>query len=99
MHAAKTHLSRLLDRVEAGEEIVIARNNRPVARLVAYAEEPVRAPGRLRGQLHIAKDFDDPLPEDLMRAFDGGASPRRPESGTAPDRPESGDHATIREQS
>jgi len=99
VHAAKTHLSRLLDRVEAGEEIVIARNNRPVARLVAYTEEPVRAPGRLRGQLIIAKDFDDPLPEDLVRAFGGGASPPRPESGNAPDRPEGGDPATPPEQS
>ncbi len=89
MHAAKTHLSRLLDRVEAGEEIVIARNNRPVARLVAYAGEPIRSPGRLRGLLQIAEDFDDPLPDDLMEAF---------EDVTAPHRPEGGNHATPPEQ-
>lgn len=72
VHAAKTHLSRLLDRVEAGEEIIIARNNRPVARLVSYTAEEVRAPGRLRGQLRIATDFDAPLPEQLVEAFGGG---------------------------
>jgi prevent-host-death family protein len=83
VHAAKTHLSRLLDRVEAGEEIIIARNNRPVARLVAYAE-PIRSPGRLRDQLRIAEDFDDALPDDLMQAFGGVTAPDRPEGAERP---------------
>lgn len=70
VHEAKTHLSRLLERVEQGEEIVIARNNRPVARLVAY-EAPQRRPGSLRGRMRIAEDFDDPLPDELADAFGG----------------------------
>jgi prevent-host-death family protein len=63
---AKTEISQLLAGVEAGEDIVIARAGIPVARLV-----PVRArertPGRLKGRLHIADDFDAPLPGDLRR--------------------------------
>lgn len=70
VHEAKTHLSRLLERVEQGEEIVIARNNRPIARLVAHAR-PERQPGRLRGRIHIADNFDDPLPDELIDAFGG----------------------------
>ena len=59
VHAAKTHLSRLLERVEAGEELVIARAGRPVARLVPYRvrREP-RKPGLLRGQIWLADDWD-----------------------------------------
>ncbi len=69
---AKTHLSRLVDRAAAGEEIVVARNGRPVARLVAL--EPPRAPRRggwARGQIRIGDDFDAPLPTELQSAFDG----------------------------
>jgi len=70
VHEAKTHLSRLLERVAGGEEIVIARSGRPVARLVPYTAPP-RQPGRLKGKIHIAPDFDAPLPEELARAFRG----------------------------
>ncbi|MBW3603657.1 MAG: type II toxin-antitoxin system Phd/YefM family antitoxin [Actinobacteria bacterium] len=70
VHEAKTHLSRLLERVEQGEEVVIARNNRPIARLVAHAA-PERQPGSLRGCIRIAEDFDDPLPDELVDAFRG----------------------------
>jgi len=61
IHDAKTHLSRLIERVEAGDEIVIARAGRPVARLVPLrrATGP-RTPGRWREQITIAADFDDP---------------------------------------
>ena len=61
MHDAKTHLSRLVERVEAGEEIVIARAGRPVARLVPYRRrtEP-RTPGALKGQIKLADDWDSP---------------------------------------
>lgn len=64
MHEAKTHLSRLVERVEAGEEITIARAGRPVARLVPIqrASEP-RPLGLWRGKVVIGPDFDDPLPE------------------------------------
>lgn len=70
VHEAKTHLSRLLERVEQGEEIVIARNNQPIARLVAHAT-PERRPGSLRGRIRIAEDFDEPLPDELTDAFGG----------------------------
>ena len=64
IHEAKTHLSRLIERVEAGEEITLARAGRPVARLVPYQMrlEP-RKPGIWKGQVVIGPDFDDPLPE------------------------------------
>ena len=59
VHEAKTTLSRLLERAEAGEEIVIARAGKPVARLVPYASErPKRVFGRLRGQIVMHGDFD-----------------------------------------
>ena len=59
IHEAKTHLSRLVERVEAGEEITLARAGRPVAKLVPYVRrsEP-RKPGLLKGQIVIADDFD-----------------------------------------
>ena len=63
VHEAKTHLSRLLERVAAGEEVVIARANRPIARLVPY-ERPRsrRVAGRLAGKIHVRDDFDDLVP-------------------------------------
>ncbi len=70
VHEAKTHLSRLLERVDAGEEIVIARNGKPVARLVAVSAAP-RRPGRLKGRLRIGADFDAPLPEGIAAASRG----------------------------
>ena len=70
VHEAKTHLSRLLERVLRGEEIVIARSGKPVARLVPIGKEP-RKPGRLKGRIRIGRDFDAPLPESLRRRFAG----------------------------
>jgi antitoxin (DNA-binding transcriptional repressor) of toxin-antitoxin stability system len=64
IHEAKTHLSRLVERVEAGEEVVIARAGRPVARLVRFTRRSgPRRPGLWRGQVELAPDFDttDPL--------------------------------------
>ena len=71
IHEAKTHLSRLLERVSAGEEIVIAKAGRPVARLVPYDEndEP-RKPGGWEGRVWMADDFDE-LPPDILAAFYG----------------------------
>ena len=72
-HEAKTHLSRLLEQVEQGEEFVIARAGKPIARLVAYRETtPDRTPGLYAGQGWIGDDFDAPLPPDIADAF--GAS-------------------------
>ncbi|MFL5768851.1 MAG: type II toxin-antitoxin system Phd/YefM family antitoxin [Chloroflexota bacterium] len=61
VHDAKTHLSRLLERVEAGEEITLARAGRPVARLVPYRRtaEP-RVPGLLKGRIQLSDDRDAP---------------------------------------
>jgi len=72
VHAAKTHLSRLIEQAAAGEEIVIAKAGKPVARLVPFEprREP-RKPDLLKGQIWIAEDFDDPLPEEIMAAFRG----------------------------
>ncbi|HEX2744836.1 MAG TPA: type II toxin-antitoxin system Phd/YefM family antitoxin [Streptosporangiaceae bacterium] len=71
VYEAKTHLSQLLDRAAAGEEIVIARAGRPVARLVALADAPPqRVPGGWRGKVSIAADFDD-LPPEIEAAFRG----------------------------
>jgi prevent-host-death family protein len=59
IHAAKTHLSRLVERVEGGEEVVIARAGRPVARLVPFrARTSPRVPGQWCGQVRLAPDFD-----------------------------------------
>jgi len=78
IHEAKTHLSRLLQRVAGGEEITIARAGVPVARLVAIERPPTPRPmGMYRGELHVPEDFDDPLPDDLMALFEG-RKPKRP---------------------
>jgi prevent-host-death family protein len=66
---AKTQLSRLIERAQAGEEIVIRRGPRPVAKLIAYApEHRPRKPGALRGQIWMREDFDEP-DEEIERLF------------------------------
>jgi prevent-host-death family protein len=72
IHEAKTTLSRLVDRVAEGEEIVIARNGTPVA-LLSPLKSPGRRPGRLKGRIRISAGFDAPLPAGLLRAFRGEA--------------------------
>ena len=68
---ARTHLSKLLDRVANGEEIVLGKAGTPVARLVPYVESRrPREPGRLAGTIWIAPDFDE-TPEDIIAAFEG----------------------------
>ena len=70
IHEAKTHLSRLVERIEAGEEIVIARAGRPVARLVPYrARTRSRTPGAWRGLVQLAPDFDR-TDDELLDAFE-----------------------------
>jgi prevent-host-death family protein len=70
MHEAKTKLSQLVERAEAGEDIVIARNGKPVARLVPVAATASIADlrGAWRGRVEIAEDFDE-LPDDIADAF------------------------------
>lgn len=71
IHDAKTHLSRLLQRVLAGEEIIIAKSGQPIAKLTPLGK-PVqdRRPGRYLGQFRIADDFDAPLPEGMLKDFE-----------------------------
>ena len=71
VHEAKTHLSRLLRRVGRGEEVVIARAGRPIAKLVPLATDaPPRVLGSERGRLQVPADFDAPLPADLLDSFE-----------------------------
>lgn len=71
IHQAKTHLSRLLKRVAAGEEIVIAKAGTPIARLVpAMAPLRARKLGTDRGVFRVPKDFDAPLPEEVLADFE-----------------------------
>lgn len=70
IHAAKTHLSALIVRVQNGEEIVIAKAGQPVARLVPVAPTARRVPGSGREGLKIGANFEDPLPPDVMKAFE-----------------------------
>ena len=70
IHEAKTHLSRLVERAMAGEEIIIANAGKPVARLVAMSGDTTpRAPGSMRGQILLADDFDSSLPPDVLARF------------------------------
>jgi prevent-host-death family protein len=72
IHEAITHLSSLLARVSSGEEIIIAKSGKPVARLVPIKEKPVhREPGSAAGKVIIMPDFDVPLPEEILQAFEG----------------------------
>jgi prevent-host-death family protein len=71
IHEAKTHFSRLVERAAAGEEIIIGKAGKPIARLVPYKEAPPqRKPGSMKGKIRIAPDFDD-LPDDVLAAFRG----------------------------
>lgn len=70
IHQAKTQLSRLLAQVEAGEEVVIARNGKPVARLVRFRDRGKRRFGALQGKISIDESFFDPLPESESAAWE-----------------------------
>lgn len=72
LYDAKTNLSQLVERAAAGEEIIIAKAGRPLARLVPLAVRTgPRVPGALKGGIVIGPDFDAPLPEEFARAFLG----------------------------
>lgn len=70
IHEAKTHLSRLVEEAAAGEEIIIAKAGRPVARLVPLSVVPKRQLGIFKGQLNVPDDFDAPLPDDALALFE-----------------------------
>lgn len=71
IHDAKTHLSSLLERVAKGEEIILAKAGRPVARLVPFVPEvKERHPGSARGDVSMSADFDAPLPDEIRQAFE-----------------------------
>lgn len=83
MYEAKTQLSKLLERVEHGERITIARAGKPIAMLVPY-EDPTktpRVPGLMRGQIWMSDDFDDPLPEFDLPGY-GLGEPGDPSEST-----------------
>ena len=74
IHAAKTHLSRLLEEAAAGEEIIIAKAGNPVAKLgplAATTGRKKRRLGLLAGRFKVPKDFDAPLPSDVLDDFEG----------------------------
>lgn len=68
---AKARLPELVERAARGQEIIISRNGEPRARLVPLAPTKPRVPGHGAGQWQIADDFNEPLPADLLAAFDG----------------------------
>lgn len=73
LHAAKTHFSRLVDQAAAGEEIIIAKAGKPVAKLVSLTPSeprPKRKLGALEGRAVIPPDFDAPLPDDILDEFE-----------------------------
>lgn len=73
IYEAKTHLSKLVDQAAAGEDILISRAGKPVARLTRLDEKKrVVRFGRLKGAVKVAMDFDAPLPEDVLKRFEGG---------------------------
>lgn len=70
VHEAKTHLSRLLERVAMGEEIIISKAGRPVAKLVSIpTERPRFKLGSARGEFVVPEDFNDPLPKEIEDLF------------------------------
>jgi prevent-host-death family protein len=72
IHQAKTQLSRLVERVASGEEIIITKSGKPIARLVPYGPKGVvRRPGTMRGKIRIKKNFHKPLPKEILASFQG----------------------------
>ncbi len=73
IHEAKSTLSRLIERVNQGEEIVISKAGKPVARLVPYSQPNAkRKLGLMKGKIQLGKDFDAPLPTHVIEDFEGG---------------------------
>lgn len=72
LYEAKTELSSLVERAAKGEEIVIAKNGKPMARLVPLKKKPKRKPGGWEGKVWMSDDFCKPLPDDVIRLFEEG---------------------------
>ena len=70
LHQAKSELSKLVVRAQAGEEVIITRSGKPVIRLTPIRED--RVPGSALGQIWISPDFDQPLPDELFESFEHG---------------------------
>ena len=70
IHEAKTHLSRIVEEVAAGKEVIIAKAGKPMARLMplAHAVKPKKF-GTLKGKMHVPDNFNDPLPDDVLASF------------------------------
>ena len=72
IYEAKTHLSKLIDQAALGEDVIIARSGKPVARLTRLvAKQPTIRYGVLKGKINVADDFDAPLPDDVIASFAG----------------------------
>ena len=96
IHEAKTHLSRLLQRVVLGEEITISKAGVPVARLVPVRRSEGKRPlGLFKGEIWIADDFDGPLPPDILAGFLGDDVPENPDE-PAPKREEAAPKRTVK---
>ncbi|MDP2960734.1 MAG: type II toxin-antitoxin system Phd/YefM family antitoxin [candidate division Zixibacteria bacterium] len=71
IHEAKTHFSRLLSEAGSGEEIIIAKSGKPVARLIPFEKKPAkRVPGSAKRKISLSADFLKPLPDDLLETFE-----------------------------
>jgi prevent-host-death family protein len=71
IYEVKTHLSRYVDQAASGQDLVIARAGKPVARLTAIASKPPIRFGVLKGRVRVADDFDAPLPDEVLAGFEG----------------------------
>jgi len=72
IHEAKTHFSKLIEAALHGEEVIIAKAGKPAVKLVPIGiVKPTRKPGALKGKIKISKDFNAPLPDDLLDQFEG----------------------------
>jgi prevent-host-death family protein len=69
LYEAKTQLSSLVDQAAAGQEIIIAKNGKPMAKLVAFRGRPLRKPGRFKDKIWISNDFDSPLPQEFIDSW------------------------------
>ena len=69
LYEAKTRLSALVDDASAGAEIIIAKNGKPLAKLVPFRDRPRRKPGRFKAKIWMSDDFDAPLPQEIIDSF------------------------------